>query len=221
MDDFWALKQEDGTTYDDLFTSYIVDNAKTYLCALYLFDQFGLSLSDADVEEVDTALSELVDQYADGNKSEFNTVLAAYGFNYKTLRECYLTDKKVTVLQNYLFSDGGPEAVTDDKLEAYYKSTYVRITQICIFINQCPEVDSEGKYVTGDDGNIKYRDMSALENQAASRSPFASSVIPQSRSSTIELWNISGFRVHVSPPSKDLISSSRPYGHTCPSLLPE
>ena len=167
LDDFWKMKQEDGTTYDELFTKYITDNARTYLCAMYLFDQFGLSLSDADADEVDSALKELVDQYADGNKSEFNTVLAAYGFNYKTLRECYLIDKKVSALQNYLFSANGPEALTDEKLEAYYKSTYVRMTQICIFINQCPELDSSGKYVTDDSGNIKYRDMSAVETQAA------------------------------------------------------
>ncbi len=169
LDDFWAMKYQSdaGQTYDDLFTGYILDNARTYLCALYLFDQFGLKLSDADVEEVDSALRDLTDNYADGNRSEFNTVLAAYGFNYKTLRECYLVDKKVSALQDYLFSSGGPEAVTDDKIEAYYRSTYFRMTQICIFINQCPELTDDGQYVTGDDGNIRYRDMNTVENQAA------------------------------------------------------
>lgn len=169
IDDFWKMEYDSaaGSTYDDLFTSYIYDNAKTYLCAVYLFDQFGLKLSDDDVKEVDDAIAELTDAYADGDKREFNAFLAGYGFNTATLRECYLVDKKVSALQDYLFNDGGPEAITDDKLEKYYQDNFVRMDHICIFINHRPELTADGAYVTDDDGAVKYREMTAAENQTA------------------------------------------------------
>ena len=169
LEDFWKMEYDSdaGTTYDDLFTSYIYENAKTYLCAIYLFDEFGLKLSDDDIEEVDSAIEELVDAYADGDNREFNVVLAEYGFNKATLRECYLVDKKVSALENYLFNAGGPEEITDETLENYYQENFVRMEQICIFINQCPETDDDGKYLTDDDGSVKYRDMTAAETQEA------------------------------------------------------
>ena len=165
----WEIQydSEAGTTYDDLFSSYIADNAMTYLCGLYLFDKFGLKLDGDTVDEIDGVLKQYIEDYADGSKSEFNTVLAEYGFNYRTLRECYLIDAKITKLQNYLFGQGGPEQITDDVMEKYYESHYSRMQQICIFINQCPEKDEKGNIVTDENGNVKYRDMTAGENQNA------------------------------------------------------
>jgi len=166
VDDFWKMTadQTTGETYDSLFTSYIYDNAITYLVSLYLFDKYGLSLSKAEIAEVDEYIGELRDKYSAGSKTEFNVVLQEYGINEKTLRECYLIDKKITILQDYLYSAGGPEAITDATVEKYYQSTYVHFDQVCIFINECPEKSEDGKYLTDDDGNIKYREMTAAEN---------------------------------------------------------
>ena len=168
-DDFWPLvyDQSTGETYDSLFTDFIYDNALTYLVALRLFDELGLSLTEEQTDEIDGYISELRDTHAAGSKTEFNVVLQEYGINEKTLRECYLTDKKISVLQDYLFGSGGPEAVTDEKIEAYYRENYVHFDQICIFINECPETSETGGYVTDDDGKIKYRSMSAAETVAA------------------------------------------------------
>lgn len=168
VEDIWAIKEETtGKTYDEVFTAYVLDNARTYLCALYLFDQFDLKLSDTTVKKVDDLMEELIDNYGGGSKSEFNAELAPYGINYKTLRELYLIDEKVDALKEYLYGVKGTEKITSADMENYYKENYVRMRQVCVFINSCPEVNDDGSYKTDKDGYTLYRDMTADETQAA------------------------------------------------------
>lgn len=168
VEDVWKITDETtGKTYDEVFTSYVLENARTYLCALYLFDQFDLKLPAETVKSVDAAIDELIDAYGGGSKSELNVALAPYGINYKTLREIYLIDEKVDVLKDYLFGENGTEKITAEDMEQYYQENYVRMRQICVFINNCPELNADGTYKTDKDGYTQYRDMTADETQAA------------------------------------------------------
>ncbi len=169
VDSIWKVKVKDDSaeTYDDMFSSYIFDNAKTYLCALYLFDQFGLKLPDSTVKKTDETINEYVTNLADGSKSEFNAILAAYGINMKILRELYLADEKVNYLREYLFGSNGTEPITTQQIEDYYQKNYVRMKQICVFINQRPKQNEDGTYVTDSSGKTQYTTMTADENAAA------------------------------------------------------
>ncbi len=169
VDQFWPLVSDPATgeTFDDVMSGFIYENAKTYLCSLYLFDQFGLSLPKETVDAVDTHIAQLCEDYASGSKSEFNALLSNYGVNMKILRELYLIDEKVDFLQNYLFGAGGTLGVTKIDKENYYQKNYVRMRQICFFINECPEYDEKGDVVLDKDGYTKYREMTATETQEA------------------------------------------------------
>ncbi|CDE03160.1 ppiC-type peptidyl-prolyl cis-trans isomerase [Anaerotruncus sp. CAG:390] len=169
VDSIWKVKVKDDSaeTYDDMFSSYIFDNAKTYLCALYLFDQFGLKLPDSTVKKTDETINEYVTNLADGSKSEFNAILAAYGINMKILRKLYLADEKVSYLREYLFGSNGTEPITTQQIEDYYQKNYVRMKQICVFINQRPKQNEDGTYVTDSSGKTQYTTMTADENAAA------------------------------------------------------
>lgn len=169
IDQFWPIVSdpETGKTFDDVMSGFIYENAQTYLCSLYLFEQYGLSLPAETVKEVDAVMEELLEQYASGSKSEFNALLSNYGINYKLLRELYLIDEKVDYLQDHLFGPGGTLGVTSVDKENYYQENYVRMRQICIFINECPEMDENGDYVKDTDGYVQYRDMTATETQEA------------------------------------------------------
>lgn len=169
VDQFWPLVADPATgeTYDDVMSGFIYENAQTYLCSLYLFDQFGLSLPSSTVEEVDTYIADLCENYASGSKSEFNAMLSNYGVSMKILRELYLIDEKVDYLQEYLFGTGGTLGVTKIDKENYYQQNYVRMRQICFFINECPEYDEKGNPVLDKDGYTKYRDMTTAETQEA------------------------------------------------------
>lgn len=169
IEQFWPIKDESGSgkTYDEIMSEFIYENAETYLCALYLFDQYGLSLPAETEADVDAYIEELCKNNASGSKSEFNAILETYGINRKQLRELYLIDEKVDYLQEYLFGKNGTFGVTKVDKDEYYKANYVRMRQICIFINECPETDKDGNYVLDKDGYVKYRDMTAEETQAA------------------------------------------------------
>ena len=169
IEQFWPIKDESGSgkTYDEIMSEFIYENAETYLCALYLFDQYGLSLPAETEADVDAYIEELCQKNASGSKSEFNAILETYGINRKQLRELYLIDEKVDYLQEYLFGKNGTLGVTKVDKDEYYKANYVRMRQICIFINECPETDKDGNYVLDKDGYVKYRDMTAEETQAA------------------------------------------------------
>ncbi len=169
LDQFWPIVSdtETGETFDEVMSGFIYENAKTYLCSLYLFDQFGLKLPDETVKNIDTVMEGLLEDYASGSKSEFNALLSTYGVNYKLLRELYLIDEKVDYLQNYLFGPGGTLGVTKIDKENYYQKNYVRMRQICIFINERPLVDEEGNYVLDKDGYTQFLDMTVAETQAA------------------------------------------------------
>ncbi len=169
VDQFWPLVADPATgeTYDDIMSGFIYENAQTYLCSLYLFDQFGLSLPSSTVEEVDTLIADLCENYASGSKSEFNALLSNYGVSMKILRELYLIDEKVDYLQEYLFGPGGTLGVTKIDKENYYQQNYVRMRQICFFINECPEYDENGNPVQDKDGYTKYRSMTTAETQEA------------------------------------------------------
>lgn len=169
VDQFWQITSDEATgeTFDDVMSGFIYENAKTYLCALYLFDQFGLTLPKETEDEIDGYIDELLDEYASGSKAEFNALLGNYGINMKLLRELYLIDEKVDYLQNYLFGTGGTLGVTKIDKEKYYQENYVCMRQICIFINECPELDENGNPTTDEKGYTKYRDMTAAETQEA------------------------------------------------------
>ena len=169
IEQFWHIEDESGSgkTYDEIMSEFIYENAETYLCALYLFDQYGLSLPKETEDEIDAYIDELCEANASGSKSEFNAILETYGINRKQLRELYLIDEKVDYLQEYLFGAGGTLGVTKVDKEEYYQANYVRMRQICFFINERPETDSDGNLVYDTKGNVKYIDMTAAETQDA------------------------------------------------------
>jgi hypothetical protein len=164
---FDTIVEGTDKTYNTLFTEYVKDNARTYLGAIHLYNELGLSLPQAKIDEVDAHLDELIETYAEGSKQEFNTVLAQYGVNYDILREIYLMEEKVGQLQSHLFGPGGSEQITAADKEEYYKSHYVRLRQVYIFINECPKTDEKGNYITDSEGMYAYREMTADENKAA------------------------------------------------------
>lgn len=129
--DFWdtVMDVSNGQTYNDYYTDMVLDNVKTYLAALYLFDQRGLKLPDSYVDEIDEELKRLVKEESDGSKSAFNAMLASYGVNYKMLREAYIIEAKIAYLRDDLFGADGSK-IASTLVEDYYNNNYRRFKQI-------------------------------------------------------------------------------------------
>jgi hypothetical protein len=129
--DFWdtVMNVSNGQTYNDYYTSKVLEDTKTYLAALYLFEQRGLKLPKEYEDEIDEEMKRLVKEEADGSKSEFNAMLAAYGVNYKMLREAYIIEAKIAYLRDDLFGSDGSK-IASNLVEDYYNNNYRRFKQI-------------------------------------------------------------------------------------------
>ena len=151
---FWdtVLDASTGMTYDEYYTNAVLDNAKTYLAALALFDELGLKLPDSTVKEIDEELKMLVETDGEGSKSYFNSILAEYGANYNILREAYIMEAKIALLNDTLFGATG-SLIDPGNYEKYYQDNYVRFRQIFFYT-------SDAEYVTDENGDqIYYTDV--------------------------------------------------------------
>lgn len=157
---FWdTVMSADGTTYNEYFTEQILENTKTYLAALALFEDEDLKLPDEYVDEIDAEMKRLLDEEADGSKNTLNATLAPFGVNYKMLREAYIIEAKIAYLNDYLFGEGGSK-IAPTLLEEYYQENYVRFKQVFIYtyalVYETDEFGNDIYYSLADPSRISY-----------------------------------------------------------------
>lgn len=167
---FWdqalSLEGDSYKTANEYYTDLIIDNVKTYVSAMYLFDDMGLSLSAHTVEEIDEYMERLVNDYGDGSMTKLNSTLSQYGVNYDMLREIYLKQEKLVVLKNALYGSDGSKISNEIKTQ-YYEENYVRFKHIFFYTyDMIYETDENGDEIyytnTGkiaydkDNGILKY-----------------------------------------------------------------
>ena len=77
---FWEFQDTfDGTnfeTIDQFYCNVVLENCRTYLSILYLFEKHVGKLSDADQEALDEIMDELLATDGDGSMTKLNAVLA-------------------------------------------------------------------------------------------------------------------------------------------------
>ena len=114
-DDVWDQVNDDGKTYGEVFTGFVTDNAKTFVSAMYLFNELGLELPKSEIKEIDETMASILRERGDGSKSTLNSYLAAYGVNYDILREVYIIEAKLDYLEDYLYGTNGIEKITSEE----------------------------------------------------------------------------------------------------------
>lgn len=128
-DAFWeAIDTYDGTTLqtlDEYYQACILQNCRTYLGVMALFDEKGLTLSEEELADIDERLEELVKTDGGGSKTKLNSVLSVYGVNYNILKEAYTMEAKLSALQSYLYKQAGSNVKED-----YLKQNYVHFYQV-------------------------------------------------------------------------------------------
>jgi len=127
-DSFWkTIISADGMTYDDYFSTSVLEQASRYVIADYLFDENGQSFTEEDEETVDKLMNTLVE--AAGSKTALNGELQTFGYNYGMLRELYTLELKVKLLKAHLYGESGEKIETSVK-EEYFNESYVAFGQI-------------------------------------------------------------------------------------------
>ena len=181
-DSFWdTVMSTDGMTYNTYYTNSILENTKTYLAALYEFDQRGLELPKETLDKIDARIDEFIENDAGGSKTTFNSMLAEYGVNYKLLREAYIIEEKIAFLKDTVYGADG-ELIAKNLIDDYYEQNYARFKQIFFYTydyvyitddngddiyynkngkiaydtNATPKTDSDGKAVYDSNGDRVY-----------------------------------------------------------------
>lgn len=130
---YWSYTSKFGgdkvLTYDEYYRSLVLDNCRTYVVAMYLYEKAGLSLSDKAIENVEKQMEELVKENGGGSKAKLNSVLAEYGVNYDILKDAYLMYEKMIQLQNHLYGENAKNVGIDIKDE-FLKEHYLHFKQI-------------------------------------------------------------------------------------------
>ena len=148
---FWSTEVSDGITAETLFTNITDENIKKNLVCMYLFDKYGLSLPEATISSVKSAVDQLVADL--GGKKEFNEYAADFGVDAKTLEEIYQIEEKIEVLRTYLYGTNGTEKVTKEEKDTYYNENYARIRHIFFSTSSQYVFDEEGNYTFDEKGN--------------------------------------------------------------------
>ena len=168
-DGFWdtwydvAKKQ----TYNDFYSDIVLEDAKTYLAIMNVYEEEGLELPKSTVEKVDKEIEEMMRNDANGSKNAFNAILSDYGVNYDMYREACLIQEKIEYVSDYLFGANGSK-VGADIIDKYYKDNYVRFRQIFLASYEYVyEVDENGDKIyfrDDEDTRISY-DTTATAKQ--------------------------------------------------------
>lgn len=133
-DGFWEtwIDIYDKKTYNTHYTELVLDNAKSYLAAIAVFEELGLTLPQSYIDEIDAELNEMLINEANGSKTAFNAILAHYGANYDILREAYIIEAKMAYLREELFGKNGSK-VGVNIIDDYYKENYARFKQVFLY----------------------------------------------------------------------------------------
>ncbi|MBQ8746513.1 MAG: peptidylprolyl isomerase [Clostridia bacterium] len=155
-DQFWDSILYDNVTTEEYLNGVVLGNVKRDLICMELFDQYKLSMPDAMLKDIDLYITDLINEYANGNTREFNAMLANFGINADILRDIYIAEDQKIVLYDYLYGENGPRALSEEDLDAYYRDNYVRVRHI--YVNDAntqvtneagyPQYDSSGNALT-------------------------------------------------------------------------
>lgn len=129
QDAFWDIMDTyDGKTMEtsnEFYRKKVLEDCKSYLLSLYLFDKYELELTESAKKEIEDLMDELVKTDGDGSKAKLNSVLANYGVNYKMLKEYYTIKAKFKAVQEHIYSTTGPNVKNE-----YVSEHYVHFYQL-------------------------------------------------------------------------------------------
>ena len=116
---YWQSELSEGVTVAEYFDSLTLDSVKATLINSVLFDKYGLSFTESELESIDAYITDLIKERADGSKNQMNTVLGEYGINLNILRDIYLDEEKGAKVFEYLYSDEGEMALSEKDYEQF------------------------------------------------------------------------------------------------------
>lgn len=142
----WKTEISDGVTAEQYVKNLVDERMKFYVCALKLYDEYDLELSDSEEQYIEKTISDQIDYY--GGRSAFeNALYRSCNITVSGLKKTYEIESKVGKLQDYLYGEYGISKITDADVDDYYHSNYSRIKYLYF--------DRQNKYVYDENGEIR------------------------------------------------------------------
>ncbi len=172
-DSYFDQAYNDDMTYEEKLIEEVDYNVKVFLVCLTLFEEFGLKVSDSAKEDIKLSMDDLIESY--GTKEELNLALAPYDIDCNILEDIMLIEQKANDVFDYLYDQGGPREISDDKIDEYYKENYRLMDMIIIFTGAEYEKDSEGKLII-DQTTGSYKTKALSEEDKAKKVALADDI---------------------------------------------
>lgn len=151
LSEFWGQTHPgQEITNEEYYNRSILDNCKNYLAALVIFEEEGLTLSDATLAKIEEEIGFYIEYDCGGSEEKMDALLSKYGIDTDTLRSIYQIEAKYQAVISHLYGDGGSQ-ISDSVKEQYYRENYYRFKQILIS-------NFYYEYEVDDDGNMIYFD---------------------------------------------------------------
>lgn len=128
----------------------------TLLYAQALFDDYGLSLTDEQKNNVETIIEKTVNYYGGYSEQAFKRLVKNFGYSIDTMRRVYTMQAKESAVLAYLYGEDYSK-VTDDEKENYYKSSYLHFQ--VIVINNLYKQAADGSYINLSDSEKETRNQ--------------------------------------------------------------
>lgn len=160
---FWNTEITDGITYEDFYADYVKSYAEEVAVSLYLFDEYGLTLSSQQIDVVKSGIQGAILSF--GGEEQLNAELGKYGMDVSVLEYVYLMEQKVNTLNEWIFRDNGLFAITDDDRSEYYQEHYYSAMWIYVYTDVKLMTDENGNYFVDENGVYKYEELTESEKQ--------------------------------------------------------
>lgn len=120
------------STYgDSTVTYYALTNVCQHVAVYRLFDQFGLKLTEEDKQSIEDSRTAKIAEL--GGQAGYAAFLKTLGLTDKLYREILAITPMYNQLKEYLYSEGGPEYMSQDEIRQTYADLYAH--EIHIFIS--------------------------------------------------------------------------------------
>ena len=164
---FWNTKIEGSDmTYEEYYNQKVLDDCKTYLAALVLYDELVkdgeiVGLTQDYYDEIDEQIQLYIDlgYIGDGSKEKLDGILSEYGIDTDTLRKIYVAEAKIQYLREYIYGGSDASKIADNVKNDYYEENYYRFKHILIgnfYYEYVRDEFGNIVYFSGDDGPALY-----------------------------------------------------------------
>ena len=160
-------------TYEQYYHQAVLDDCKTYLAALVIFDQL---VEDGEISglpqeyynEIDEQIQLYIDlgYVGDGSEDKLDELLCEYGVDTDTLRDIYIAEAKMQYVREYIYGGADAAKISDSVKDEHYNENYYRFKHILVgnfYYEYVRDEFGNVIYYESEDGHALYDEINGVK----------------------------------------------------------